>query len=99
MRPSTIRIIISFLTLLAFGIFQPARAAPDSYHIVIEGGKIVDGTGGPLYYGDVGIKDGRIKKIGDLKNSPTLKNYEINWSNKDLKYVMASGSARFILQT
>ena len=68
-----IRSIISFLTLLAFGIFQPARAAPDSYHIVIEGGKIVDGTGGPWYYGDVGIKNGRIKKIGDLKNSPTVK--------------------------
>ena len=73
MRPSMIRSIISFLTLLAFGIFQPARAAPDTYHIVIEGGKIIDGTGGPWYYGDVGIKNGRIKKIGDLKNSPTVK--------------------------
>ena len=73
MRPSMIRIIISFLTILAFGIFQSAQAAPGAYNIVIEGGMIVDGTGGPWYYGDVGIKNGYIKKIGDLKNSPAIK--------------------------
>ena len=70
MRPSMIRIIISFLTLLAFGIFQSAQAVPGSYHIVIEGGKIVDGTGGPWYYGDVGIKNG-YKNWGTLLNSCT----------------------------
>lgn len=42
---------------------------PESYDIIIEGGKIVDGTGGPWHYGDVGIQDGRITRIGDLRSA------------------------------
>ena len=34
------------------------------YDLVIRGGKIIDGTGSPFYYGDIGISDGRIVKIG-----------------------------------
>ena len=35
----------------------------DSYDVVISGGKIVDGTGNPWYYGDVGLKGDRIAAI------------------------------------
>jgi len=28
------------------------------YDIIIKNGKIVDGTGNPWFYGDIGIKDG-----------------------------------------
>ncbi|KKT86960.1 MAG: Amidohydrolase 3 [Candidatus Moranbacteria bacterium GW2011_GWC2_45_10] len=38
------------------------------YDILIKNGTIVDGTGNPMYKGDVGIKDGLIKEIGDLHN-------------------------------
>ena len=34
------------------------------YDIVIKNGKIIDGTGNPWYYGDIGVKDGRIDGIG-----------------------------------
>jgi len=37
-----------------------------TYHILIKNGRIVDGTGGPSYRGDVGIKDGKIVEIGKL---------------------------------
>ncbi len=40
------------------------------YDIIIENGKIIDGTGNPYYYGDVGISDNKILKIGNLKSSP-----------------------------
>ncbi|MCD6431537.1 hypothetical protein J7L33_02390 [Candidatus Bathyarchaeota archaeon] len=36
------------------------------YDIVVKNGKILDGTGNPWFYGDVGIKNGRIIKIGRL---------------------------------
>ena len=34
------------------------------FDLIIRGGKIIDGTGSPYYYGDIGISDGKIKKIG-----------------------------------
>ncbi|HDI12200.1 MAG TPA: D-aminoacylase [Candidatus Bathyarchaeota archaeon] len=36
------------------------------YSIIIKGGKIVDGTGNPWFYGDIGIKNGKISKIDRL---------------------------------
>jgi len=36
------------------------------YDIVVKNGKILDGTGNPWFYSDVGIKNGRIIKIGRL---------------------------------
>lgn len=34
------------------------------YDLIFRNLKIVDGTGAPYYYGDIGIKDDIIKKIG-----------------------------------
>ncbi len=44
----------------------------ESYDVVIEEGRIVDGTGSPGYYGDLGILGGRIAKIGDLKGARAI---------------------------
>jgi N-acyl-D-amino-acid deacylase len=41
----------------------PTPSYPSSYDIVISGGKIVDGTGNPWMYGDIGIKNGRIARM------------------------------------
>ncbi len=40
-----------------------------TYDTIISGGRIVDGTGCPAYYGDIGISDGRIAAIGNLKSA------------------------------
>ena len=40
------------------------------YDVLITGGRVVDGSGAPWYYGDVGIRDGRIAAIGRLDGSP-----------------------------
>lgn len=42
------------------------------YDIIIKNGTIIDGTGRPMFAGDVGIKEGKIKEIGDLKNEAGL---------------------------
>lgn len=41
-----------------------------AFDTVIRGGCIVDGTGCPGYYADLGIRDGRIAAIGDLRHEP-----------------------------
>lgn len=35
---------------------------------VIHGGRLIDGTGNPCFYGDVGIKNGRIASIGKISS-------------------------------
>lgn len=39
------------------------------FDTIIRGGRIVDGTGSPAYYADIGIRDGRIAVIGSLKGA------------------------------
>src|SRR5262245_26055669 len=39
------------------------------FDTIITGGRIVDGTGAPAFYGDIGIVDGRIAAIGALSHS------------------------------
>src|SRR6185369_10431745 len=41
------------------------------YDLVITNGKIVDGTGNPWFYADVGIRNGKIEFIGQLPPQPT----------------------------
>ncbi|MFN8580831.1 MAG: D-aminoacylase [Gemmatimonadaceae bacterium] len=66
---------------------QPAATARDkstaAYDVIISGGKIVDGTGNPWFYGDLGIADGHIARItppGLLANASAKK--RINASGK-----------------
>ncbi len=52
---------------------NPAVVEHAAYDLVIQGGRVVDGTGSPWYIADVGIQDGRIKKIGRIdKSSATI---------------------------
>src|SRR5689334_20907631 len=49
------------------------RPSTLSYDVVIENGRIVDGTGNPWMYGDVGIKGDRIVAVtlpGALRDRP-----------------------------
>jgi len=50
-----------------------AENSKESYDIIIENGKIIDGTGNPWYYGDIGIINDRIIMIGNLKESKAKK--------------------------
>jgi len=59
-----------FALLLALAACGPARSGSAAYDVVIEHGRIVDGTGSPWYAGDVGIRAGRIAAIGRLADAP-----------------------------
>ena len=43
------------------------------FDTLIRGGMIVDGSGVPRYRGDVGIRNGKIARIGRLGNSSARK--------------------------
>jgi len=43
--------------------------AQQHYEIILKNGKIIDGTGNPWFYGDVGIVKDKIVSIGDLSKS------------------------------
>src|SRR5580700_3969433 len=53
--------------MVLFALFLLA-ASP--YDVVIEHGRIVDGTGSPWYSGDIGIRQGKIAAIGNLAGAP-----------------------------
>ena len=44
----------------------PAGARPESFDVLITGGRVYDGTGNPWFYADVGIRGGRIAAVGAL---------------------------------
>jgi dihydroorotase/N-acyl-D-amino-acid deacylase len=41
----------------------------ENFDVLIRGGRIVDGSGNPWFSGDVGIRDDRIVRIGDLRGA------------------------------
>ena len=45
------------------------------FDVIISGGMVVDGTRLPRYQADVGVKDGKIAKIGNLKTHTARQGY------------------------
>ena len=54
--------------LLAVAVRGGAVAATD-YDLLLLGGRVLDGTGNPWHYADVGIKDGHITAVGRLNTA------------------------------
>lgn len=45
---------------------------------VLAGGRLYDGTGGPSYVTDIGIKDGKIAEIGDLAEAQCAERIDVS---------------------
>lgn len=61
-RLSAVRIVVGFLL---FCVGTRTEAA-EKFDLVIKGGRIVDGTGAPWYFGDIAIHEGKIVRIGRI---------------------------------
>jgi len=65
---------ISFCFLIAtFSITSSCNRAEVGYDILITNGRIVDGTGNPWFYSDIGINGDTISEIGDLSGKTATK--------------------------
>src|SRR5262249_3230488 len=62
----TVSTAMALLAGAGFGMLTPAQ---ESYDLIIANGRIVDGTGNPWFYGDVGVRGDRLARIGDLRNA------------------------------
>jgi N-acyl-D-amino-acid deacylase len=60
------RFIIMKHTLLIFIVLTSLACYGQQFDVLIRNGKIIDGTGNAWYYGDIGIKEDKILKIGKL---------------------------------
>jgi N-acyl-D-amino-acid deacylase len=58
-------LLAAALSLLVSNAASPAT----EYDIVIRGGRVLDGAGNPWVLADVGIKDGRIVKVGQVNGA------------------------------
>src|SRR5205814_3511722 len=60
-----------FSVLIAFLGSLSLSASAAQYDVTIRGGKIVDGTGNPWFYGDIAVKGDRIAAVGTVKGETT----------------------------
>ncbi len=63
---TTCRAALWVLAVLGVGLMGNGTCAAAKYDLVIQGGKVVDGSGAPWYVADVGIREGKIAKIGRI---------------------------------
>ncbi len=52
------------VSAVVYGCETGDRATPNTYDLVLKNGRILDGAGNPWFKADIGLKDGRISKIG-----------------------------------
>jgi N-acyl-D-aspartate/D-glutamate deacylase len=75
LTPTRLSLVALLALLSACASAGTRRPGPDGgYDVVITGGRIVDGTGNPWFYGDVGIRGDRVARIaprGALANAGT----------------------------
>ena len=59
-------LIFSCIIILMFSLAESKVDSNGKFDILIKNGKIVDGTGNPWFYADIGIRGDTIVEIGDL---------------------------------
>jgi len=61
---------VFWIAILQFVLWTGGEMeAVELFDIVIKGGRVVDGTGAPWYYADVGIREGKILQIGRIETT------------------------------
>ncbi len=54
-------------------VFICSVAKAQQYDVLIQNGRIIDGSGNNWYYGDIAIKNGKVAKVGRITNATATK--------------------------
>lgn len=60
---------LTFASAFLLAAVAGSPAAAQRYDVVVRGGRLLDGSGNPFFYADVGIRDDTIVRIGDLSGA------------------------------
>ena len=69
MYPCAANILIAAAVIFSGTLFGGAFAAEKDFDLLVENGRVIDGTGNPWFYGDIGVRGRRIEAMGDLAES------------------------------
>jgi N-acyl-D-amino-acid deacylase len=58
--------LVGFALVGAGAVSRAEASAPPTYDLIIEHGRVIDGTGAPWFVADVGVRAGRVAAIGWL---------------------------------
>ncbi|MEZ5307500.1 MAG: D-aminoacylase [Pyrinomonadaceae bacterium] len=70
-----IRVLVScvaLLSILSSTIFA-IPATPEAFDLVVVNGRIVDGTGNPWFRGSIGVRNGKIVRVGNFETANAAK--------------------------
>ena len=59
---------LSTMLLISSQMFS-SKASPPEYDLIIQNGRVIDGSGRPAFVADVAIKGDRIARIGNLRRA------------------------------
>lgn len=71
-NPPAIRTVALAALLVISACSGPDHSVGEPYDVVVRGGRVIDGSGGPWFHADVGVREGRIVEIGDLGDHPAV---------------------------
>ncbi|MDE2879980.1 amidohydrolase family protein [Candidatus Palauibacter soopunensis] len=77
MKRSDLRTLL-LSAVLGFLHIANAAAQEPAFDILLRGGRVLDGTGNPWFRADVGIRDGRILRVGDLADATADRMIELD---------------------
>lgn len=66
-------LIFSVVIVVMFSFVLCSKSGSGDFDILVKNGKIVDGTGNPWFYGDIGIIGDTIAEIGDISGKTAAK--------------------------
>src|SRR5690606_25254384 len=69
MRRSHLAVFVATLLVHHAPLHAQGADPAGPFDVLITGGKVLDGTGNPWFYADVGIRDGKIVAVGRLEGA------------------------------
>ncbi len=64
-----LEVLAASLVLCGLSSIAQETAEPAGFDVIVKNGKILDGTGGPWYSADIGVRGDRIVAIGKLEGA------------------------------